>query len=256
MPDTLTPPEASAVPAVQPESTGGFFQNLVDLYFAPREAFSRIMKRPSFWLPLAGYAIVTLASTAVWMRNVDPTEFTKAQMEQFGGKRVEQMPAEARQQAIEAQVQFFPYTRWIQAVIGIPFAIGLTAGALLLVFRFFYAAESTFRQSLTVVTWSFLAVDLVLRPLRLLVLALKHDWNVEPQLVIQASPGALVDPSTAKWIWGLASIPDVFSLWLVFLLATGFAVAAKRSTSSAIWGVAVPWLLLALSGIGMMAAFM
>ena len=38
MPDTLTPPEASAAPVppapAPPGSGGGFFQNLIDIYFA------------------------------------------------------------------------------------------------------------------------------------------------------------------------------------------------------------------------------
>ena len=37
--------EGSVAPApVAPEAGGGFFQNIVDLYFSPREAFARIVK--------------------------------------------------------------------------------------------------------------------------------------------------------------------------------------------------------------------
>ena len=255
MSDPLAPQIPSPAP-VAPESGGGFFQNLIDVYFSPRDAFTRILKRPSFWVPALLYFVVTLVGTAVWMRNVDPAEFTKVQMEEFGGRRVEQMPAEARQQAIDAQVRFFAPSRWGRTIVGTPVGLLITAAVLLFVFRFFYAGDTTLRQALTIVAWSLLAVELLMTPLRLLIMRLKGDWNIEPQLAIQASPGAFVDPSTPKWIWGLLSIPDVFSLWLVFLLATGFAVASRRSTASALWGVAIPWLLLALVGVGVMALFM
>ena len=37
---------------ITPETSGGFLQNLIDIYFAPREAFARIVARPTWILPL------------------------------------------------------------------------------------------------------------------------------------------------------------------------------------------------------------
>ncbi len=37
-PPLRPPPEP-----ITPETSGGFFQNLIDIYFAPREAFGRIV---------------------------------------------------------------------------------------------------------------------------------------------------------------------------------------------------------------------
>ena len=42
---------------------------------------------------------------------------------------------------------------------------------------------------------------------------------------------------------------DLFSFWHIFLLAAGFGVASKRGTGSAIWGVAICWLLLVLGKV-------
>jgi hypothetical protein len=41
----------------------------------------------------------------------------------------------------------------------------------------------------------------------------------------------------------------------VFLLASGFAVASRRTTVAALWGVAVPWLLIVLWKVGWAAIF-
>ena len=57
VPQTASPdpsPVAPAPVAPEPASAGGFFQNLVDVFFSPREAFTRIVRRPSFWLPAIG----------------------------------------------------------------------------------------------------------------------------------------------------------------------------------------------------------
>lgn len=250
------PPQAPSSAPVEPEKPGGFFQNLVDVYFSPREAFTRIVRKPVWVLPTIAILVVSAVSTGVWMARVDAREFTVRQMEEFGGKRWEEAPPEAKEQGIEAQVKFMPATRWARVALGTPIVLLAVGGVLLFVFRFFYGAQVTFVQSLAITSWSILAVDLLTAPLRLLVMWLKEDWNIDPQLALQASPGALVDPSAPKWQWALLSVPDLFSLWLVFLLATGFAVASRRTTGSALWGVGIPWLLLAMGGVAMAALFM
>ena len=85
---------------------------------------------------------------------------------------------------------------------------------------------------------------------------LKGDWNVNPQEVVRANLGLLLEKSTAaKPLWALLSSIDVFSLWMVFLLAVGFGVASKKTTGSAIWGVAVPWIVIILCKVGWAAMF-
>jgi hypothetical protein len=247
-------PQASAPAA--PESGGSFFQNLVDVCFSPREAFMRIVSNPAWVLPAIGMMLIGAVSTGVWLTKVDARDFTQRQMEDFGGKRWEAAPPEAKAQSLEMQSRFMSVSRWARVGLGTPVLIGIVSGVLLFVFRFFYAAEVSFKQSVAIVSWSLFAVELLTAPLRLVVMWLKDDWNIEPQLALQASPAALLDPSVPKWQWALLSVPDLFSLWLVFLLATGFAVAARKTTGSAIWGVGVPWLLVSLVFVAVAAAFM
>ena len=48
------PPQRSAAP-IAPGKPASFLQNLVDLYFSPREAFARIVPDPRWLLPAVGY---------------------------------------------------------------------------------------------------------------------------------------------------------------------------------------------------------
>ena len=97
---------------------------------------------------------------------------------------------------------------------------------------------------------------LVTTPLLLLVLQLKGDWNINPQEAIQANLGLLLEKSSAaKPLWALLSSIDVFSLWMIFLLAVGFGVASRKTTGSSIWGVAVPWAIIVLLKVGWAAIF-
>ena len=60
MSDAVTP-QAAQAPA--PVEAGGFLQNLLDLYFSPREAFARIVRAPRILAPLVLYAACVLGFT-------------------------------------------------------------------------------------------------------------------------------------------------------------------------------------------------
>ncbi|HVO10588.1 MAG TPA: YIP1 family protein [Vicinamibacteria bacterium] len=244
MSDTPTPP-----PAVEPSGGGGFFQNLADLYFAPRQAFSRIVVRPAFVLPFVGQLVLAFAFTGIWLNKMEPREFMKTQLEEAG--RWDKLNTEQREAVLSAAPTQMKIFGWLGPAIGTPVMLLLTGGVLMFVFRFFFSSEVGFRQSLAIVAWSLFAVGLVTTPLMLLVFQLKGDWNLNPQDVLQANLGLLVDKaSVAKPLWALLTSIDLFSFWTVFLLAVGFAVASRKTTGSGIWGVAVPWAVLVLIKIG------
>jgi hypothetical protein len=250
MPDTLTPPEASAAPApVQPESPGGFFQNLLDVYFAPGAAFTRIVRKPAFLLPFIGHLVLALGFTGIWLNKVDAREFMKTQLEESG--QWDKLQAEQREAILEHSGVQLKVFGWVGPAVAVPLLLLVTAGALMFVFRFFYSSEVGFKQALAIVAWSLFAVALVTTPLLLLVLQLKGDWNLNPQDVLQANLGLFVEKSaTAKPLWALLTSIDLFTLWMVFLLATGFAVASHKKTGSAIWGIAIPWAVIVLIKVG------
>jgi hypothetical protein len=237
-----------------PESGGGFFQNLIDVYFAPREAFTRIVRSPRILIPLVVYGILVLGFTGVWMQKADPVEFMKTQIEESG--RADRIPPDQRQDIIEQQAKMMPIFAWVVGPVGIAITLLVIAGTLLFVYRFFYAAEVSFKQAFAIVNWVFVAVGLITTPVILAVMSLKGDWNINPQEALQANLGLLLDKSTAaKPLWALFTSIDVFSLWMVFLLAVGFGVASRKTTGSAIWGVGIAWAIIVLCKVGWAAMF-
>ena len=105
-----------------------------------------------------------------------------------------------------------------------PAAYAALAAVFLVVYRFFYAAEVSYRQSLAVVAWTAAAFRLVTTPLVLLVMSLRGDWNVDPQEALQASPAALLDRATTPpALFAVAETLDLFSLWVIALLSIGYA---------------------------------
>jgi hypothetical protein len=243
-----------APPAAAAGAGGGFFQNLIDLYFSPREAFTRIVRAPRILLPLAAYFAIVLGFTGVWMSKMDPHEFMKTQIEE--SPRADKMTAEQKQTVIETQARMMPILGWVFGPTFIAIMVLVVSGALMFVFRFFYGGEVTFKQAIAIVLWTMLAVGLVSTPVMLTVMALKGDWNLDPNQVVQANLGLLLDKSTAaRPLWALLTSIDAFVLWNVFLLAVGFGVATRKPTSSALWGVVIPWLVFVGLKLGASALF-
>jgi Yip1 domain len=220
----------------------GFFGTLAGLWFAPGETFVSIVRRPAFWLPLLALVLSNVAFTAIWLNKIDLTEFVKAQMEESG--QMEKIPADGRSQAVEQGAAITKVIAWVGAFVGAPLFVLVIAAVLYFIFRFFQASEVSFGQAMAIVSWSCLAVSIVTSPLTLLTLELKGDWNVPPQEALHANPTLLLDKAeTPKPLWAFLSSLDLFSFWLIALLAIGFAVVSRRKTSSALWGVLVPWAL-------------
>ena len=88
----------------------------------------------------------------------------------------------------------------------------------------------------------------------LLTLALKGNWNINPQEVLGANLTLLPEKEEASAVlYSLAGSFDLFSFWTIVLLSVGFGVASKRSTTSAAMGVLIPWVVVVAIKVGFTA---
>jgi hypothetical protein len=222
------------------EAPAGFFATLAGLYLSPGATFAAIARQPSFWAPLLAFTAAGLLFNAVWLRNLDAREFARAEIED--SPLADQMPPEQRAESIERQAGIFPFVAWLDPLMLGPLSLVLVALVYLFVFRFFYAAEVTFKQSLAVSCWTLLATAVVTLPLSLLVLHLKRDWNVDPHAALQANLTLLLDKAAApRPVYSIAESLDLFSAWALTLLSIGYGAAAGRRPAHAAVGVVASW---------------
>lgn len=227
---------------------------LANLYVAPREAFQALLVRPRFWLPLAGFLILSLAFTAVWLQKMDPREYMRAQIEDSG--RADRMQPEQLESILDAQVGMFPVFAWASPLVIIPLGLLATAGLFLFVFRFLFGGDVTFAQSAAVLAWSCLAVGLITTPLTLAVMGLKDEWNLDPRTVLQANPSLFLDKATTPApLFALAESLDLFSFWILGLMAAGYGVANRKTTGWAVSGVVGVWAIYVLGKVALAAVF-
>ena len=218
----------------------GFFARLFGLYLSPGESLAAIVHRPSVWPALAAFLALNVGFAAVWVQRVEPAQFMRLQLEELGVW--ERLPPEQRAAALQGATRGFTLGVLRNAAFFPMAFVVVTAAVLLFVFRFFYAGEVTFAQSVAVVAHCYLAVGLVQSPLILLVMLLKDDWNLDPQSALQANPTLIVAvDAVPRPLYSLLGSLDLFSFWTIGLLAAGYALAARRPTRSALWGVITPW---------------
>ena len=130
----------------------GFLATLVDVFIAPGDAFRAIARRPDYVPPLILAIGVGVAFSAIWSQHLDPYQFAKTQMEESGaGDRI---PAEKRAEVLKTQARLFTVFAWLGPLVFAPLAYFALGFGLLYVYRFFYAADITFPQSMAVVAWS------------------------------------------------------------------------------------------------------
>lgn len=248
-------PEVPAPPLDPPApDSGSFLGNLFNLYFEPTETFRRIFAKPRLLSALVLQIALGVLFTNIWLQKVDARQFMRQQMEQ--NPRIQQMPAEQVETIINAQARFMMSWGRIAPFVAPAVVDLLLAGILLFIFRFFMAAEVSFLHSLATIVWTFAAVGLVQTPIMLTVLWLKGDWNIDPNAVVQANPTLFFEQSDLpRWLWSLLGSFDLFSLWVVFLLAAGHAVAGRKSLVSGLWGIGIPWAIFVAIKVGFRVVF-
>ena len=86
----------------------------------------------------------------------------------------------------------------------------------------------------------------------LAVMLLKEPDQFDLQNPVLTNIGAFMDSvSTPKWLYALASSVDVFSLWVMVLMATGLSAAARKiSWTTSFMCVLGTWLVYVLLKVG------
>ena len=165
----------------------------------------------------------------------------------------EKMPPEAKQQILDSKPGV---TVWLVATLANPVVSLILGGLFLFIYRFFYSGQLGYKQSFSIVCWTWAITGLVATPLMLLVFYLKGDWNIPPDQILQANLTLLLDKeSVHKVLWTLAKSIDAFTLWMIFLLSTGFGIASRKPVATALWGVAIPWLVIVAGKLALAAIF-
>ena len=229
-------------PQPEPESRMSELGRLTNIFFEPKRAFEDIAQRPRPWAPLALSVLMALVFMITFSQRVGWERFARQTMEST--PQVQNMPPEQRERAVAMQLKIMPVMGYVGAVLGSPVTALVVAGVLLLMFKVFMGAGITFKQMFGITAYSFLP-GVVGGIAALVVMFLKNPDEFNLQNPTAFNLGAFFDPeSTAKWKIALGTSIDLFTIWIILLLAMGVATAARRmSFGKALAGVLTPWVI-------------
>ena len=247
---------ADQMTAATPESpqSMGEFARLSGVIFEPKKAFEDIAVHPRWWPPLAIIIVLSIAFIFTFSQRVGFDRFVRQQME--SNPKIQQMDAAAREQAAAMSMKITPVIVYVAAVGALPVITLIVSAVFLLIFRTFLGAAVTFGQVFAVCCYAL--VPYVLSSIMsFAVLMLKDPDQFDLQNPSPTNIGAFLDATTTpKWEYSLAMSIDVFTLWVLVLIATGLSVASRKvSWATAMTCVVGSWALWILIKVGLTAAF-
>jgi hypothetical protein len=230
MPDYGTSPVEPQTP--QPERAKlGPAQRLIGVLFSPGETFEDINRKPTWLAPLLIAITLGVCNTIffTWWVNPDWNRITRDMIRQQVNNRGGEMPPE---DAITRQVD-------VMKVVGklFPAFVVVVTPVLFLIMAGVFAlgmmlmqAQTSFKRILSVVAWSFCGVMSVVNSIVIDASLLVRDResldaiNPMDQSGVSATHlGVLLGSGSSPVLKALASSVDLFSIWLIILLAIGLA---------------------------------
>lgn len=221
---------------------------LAGIFWEPKPVFQDLAARPRFWVPLILLTVLSVVYMVSFSQRVGWESMMRRQFE--ANSRIQQLPAEQRERLIQQQLAFTGPMATGGAVLGMAVMSLAIAGVLLGMMNLLGGAGLKYRQALSITCYSFLPSALA-SILALVILFLKNPEDFDLRNPLPLNLGAIISsPETAGWLKALARSMDLFTFWIIALMALGFSTAAgkKLSFSKALVLVVIPWAVAALIG--------
>ena len=216
---------ATTTAAPEPQPPINYFGRIVGVLFSPKNTFDDIAKKPSWIVPVV---ILTLLSIVICIglnQRMNWHDFIGQQIEKSSG--ASQLSAEQKEQRIEAGAKFAPIFTYVFGIPGPFVAVLVIALVMMGAYNLLAGASVSYGTSLGIVSHAFVP-SIVSSLLFLLILFLKPPGTFDLDNPVATNIGAFLPEESAKWLVKLCTSIDLFSLWILILIAIGFAAANPK----------------------------
>jgi hypothetical protein len=249
-PDPVPPALPPSFPP-QPEKLSEF-ERLLGVFFSPGKAFADIARRPRWWIPVILMGIVSTIFLNAYSRRVGFERVVRQAIEQ--SSRSDTMSAQQREQAIAVGTSIARFAGY-GAVVSSLIAIFITAVVLLFMANNLMGADIKLGSMMGIVSYAFLPQILTIA-LSMLVMYLKPPDDFDLRNPLLFNLGAFLPMDSPQWEKGLGASFDLFSFWIIGLIAMGISAAApKIKFGKALTAVLFPWVLFVALRTAYAAAF-
>lgn len=249
---------ATTTAAPQAPQSIGAIGRIIGAIVNPRPTFEDIARKPSWLAPLLVLIIVQCAIIAIFTQRVGWRAFMEKQIAQSASaqRRMEQLPPDQREQIINRQAQFASVFGYVGVIIGVPLVSVIIAAIFLGIFNAASSAGLDFKTSFGIVSHSYMP-GLIAALLGILILYIKAPDQIDLQNLVASNVGAALSSDSPKWLQVLATSIDVFSFWIIGLMALGYSAARpkKISMSTGLTWIIALWAVFVLCKVGLTAMF-
>jgi hypothetical protein len=236
---------------VEPEAPAQSFpERLMGVFISPSETFEDVVRKPGFWAPMIAVVIGSVAVIETMLWKIGAVRLTRMGLEQ--SSRAASMSPEQIDQAVSQGAKFTAIAMHIAGFVGPPIVLLIIAGVAILVVNVVFGARASFKTVLSVVCYADL-VSLLGAVMSLALILFGDPEHFNSQNPVPGNVGFFLNPhDVSKPLYSLASSADIFSIWLMILLAIGLSKASAGKTKPlpiflVFLGI---WVLLVLAKVG------
>jgi hypothetical protein len=154
------------------------------------------------------------------------------------------MPREQREQLIRNAANIYKYLGYGGSAVATLFYVFIVAVILMFVFDTMMSASIGLKRMMAIVAYGFLPLA-IQTVLSMVVLYLKEPEEFNLQNPLMFNVGAYLSPDAPAALRAVGSSIDLFSFWIIVLLAIGVSAAGRKvSFGKGLVGVGLPWVLL------------
>jgi hypothetical protein len=247
---------SATVPAPAKAEPLSQMQRIVNVFFAPSKTFTGLNRDPSWWTAWLLISVFGLLFIFAMQKQVgfDQIARNETAANAKATERMEKMTPEAREQALQMQGNITKYISFALPVTVLIFA-AIAAGILLAVFDFGLGADVKFGTALAIViyTWVVGILKSLLGAISLFAGADPEGFNINNP--VATNLGFFISRGDHPVLHSALGWIDIFAIWYIILMGIGFAAVSKVKRGTAISAVAAVYIVVALIGTGLAAAF-
>jgi hypothetical protein len=246
------PPLSVSVPAPGPSALSEGAR-IINTFIAPSKTFNDLRRNASWWGPWLLLSIVSLVFVYSMDRQIGFEQITKNEVaNSSSADQFDKLPADQQASRIAFSSNLIRYLSY-----GIPvmilFYFAITSVALWATFKFGAGADLSYKTAYAIIFYAALPSVLgsILGAISIFAGVNPERFNVNNP--VATNPAYFMDPTTNKFLYGMASAVDVIVIWTIVLMGIGFSSNSKVKRTTAIVIVAV-WYLFWKLGAAALAA--
>lgn len=213
------------VPAPEAQASISPFGRISGVLFSPKSTFEDIVKKPGWVAPMVLEVVIVIAVCVCLNMRMNWREYVGQQIDK--NPRAAQMSADQKERQVEMSAKYAPIFTYVFGTGGHIVAVLLVSLVMWGAYSLLGGASTNFATAFGITTHAFLT-SIVSGPLFILILFLKPYGTVDLENPLAANLAAILPDDAAKWLVALCKSVDLFAIWLLILLALGFAAVNPK----------------------------